>query len=117
MWPIVGLVKQPREALSLWIVPRSGGGTLDRGDQPYVLENATLGADFREDFDTELAAAALVAVAPLAGTETRGRVLEKGLAVATGKLASLLKEAAVTESLCAARPPEHSARQCPRDTG
>ena len=46
--------------------------------------------DFRDDFRAELTAAALVAVAPLAETETRGRVLGKGLRDATEKLATLL---------------------------
>ena len=87
---VVGLVKQPGEALSLWFVPRSGQGTLTRGDEPYELDNAALGQDFREDFRAELTAAALVAVAPLAETETRGRVLGKGLRDATEKLATLL---------------------------
>ena len=39
---VVGVVKQPGEVLSLWFVPRTDGGTLERGDQPYVPENATL---------------------------------------------------------------------------
>ena len=82
---IVGLVKQPAKALSLWIVPRLGEGTLRRGDQPYVFEDATIGRDFHRDFRAELSAVALVAVAPLAETETRGRVLEKGLTEATKK--------------------------------
>ena len=40
---IVGLVKKSGESLSLWFVPRSGEGTLDRGDRPYRLEDVTLG--------------------------------------------------------------------------
>ena len=40
---IVGLVKTSGESLSLWFVPRSGEGTLDRGDRPYRLEDVTLG--------------------------------------------------------------------------
>ena len=75
---VVGVVKQPGRALNLWIVPRSGEGTLSRGDQPYVFEHATLGPDFHEDFSAELSAVALVTVAPLAETKTRGGVLEKG---------------------------------------
>ena len=95
---IVGLVKQPAKALSLWIVPRLGEGTLRRGDQPYVFEDATIGRDFHRDFRAELSAVALVAVAPLAETETRGRVLEKGLTEATKKLATLLSAPATIES-------------------
>ena len=91
---VVGLVKDPGKALSLWLVPRSGEGTLTRGDKPYELNKATLGPDFHDDFSTELTSAALVAVAPLAETETRGRVLEKGLRDATEKLATLLKKPA-----------------------
>ena len=91
---VVGSVKDPGKALSLWFVPRSGEGTLTRGDKPYELNKATLGSDFHDDFSTELTSAALVAVAPLAETETRGRVLEKGLRDATEKLATLLKKPA-----------------------
>ena len=94
---IVGLVKEPGEALSLWFVPRLGEGTLTRGDQPYELAQATLGPDFHDDFRAELTAVALVAVAPLAETETRGRVLEKGLRDAAEKLATLLKNPAAIE--------------------
>ena len=92
---IVGSVKDSGKALSLWFVPREGDGTLRRGDlPPYELNKATLGPDFHDDFRTELTSAALVAVAPLAETETRGRVLEKGLRDATAKLATLLKKPA-----------------------
>ena len=55
---VVGLVKQPGEALGVWFVPRSGEGTLTRGDEPYELDNATLGPDFRDDFHAELTAVA-----------------------------------------------------------
>ena len=90
---VVGSVKDPGKALSLWFVPREGDGTLRRGDlPPYELNKATLGPDFHDDFRTELTSAALVAVAPLPETETRGRVLEKGLRDATENLATLLKK-------------------------
>ena len=88
---IVGLVKKSGESLSLWFVPRSGEGTLDRGDQTYRLEDVTLGADFHDDLRSQLTATALVAVAPLANTEVRGQVLEKGLKDAAEKLSSLLE--------------------------
>ena len=87
---IVGLVKKPGQALSLWFVPRSGEGTLGRGDQPYQLEDVTLGADFHDDFRAQITAVALAGVAPLTDTEVRGRVLEKGLQDATEKLSGLL---------------------------
>ena len=95
---IVGLVKQPGKVLSLWIVPRYGEGTLSRGDRPYVFEHATLGAEFGDDFRAELAAVALVAVAPLAEVRTRGRVLERGLADATERLSNLISAPAAIES-------------------
>ena len=95
---VVGLVKQPGEALSLWFVPRSGDGTLSRGDEPYELDKATLGPDFHEDLRAELTAVALVAVAPLAETETRGRVLARGLRNSTEKLATLLENPAAISS-------------------
>ena len=91
---VIGLVKQP-EALSLWFVPRSGQGTLGRGNKPYILGNATLGQDFHDDFLAALTAVALVAIAPLAETEKRGQVLEEGLRNATEKLATLLDTAAI----------------------
>ena len=88
---VVGLVKESGKALSLWFVPRAGDGTLARGDQPYELDQATLGPDFHEDLSTQLTALALAAVAPLAKSETRGRVLKAGLREATEKLDTLLK--------------------------
>ena len=88
---VVGLVKESGKALSLWFVPRSGDGTLARGDQPYELDKATLGPDFHEDLRAQLTALALTAVAPLAKSETRGRVLEARLREATDKLVTLLK--------------------------
>ena len=92
---VVGLVKRSGEALSLWFVPRLGGGTLGRGDRPYKLEDVTLGADFHDDLRTQLAAVALAAVAPLADNEVRGQVLEKGLRDATEKLSNLLNSGAI----------------------
>ena len=68
---IVGLANKSGEALNLWFVPREGDGTLPRGDQPYELKNATLQEEFREDLRAQLAAEALRAVAPLAGTACR----------------------------------------------
>ena len=88
---VVGLVKESGKALSLWFVPRAGDGTLVRGDQPYELDKATLGPDFHEDLRAQLTALALTAVAPLAKSETRGRVLEARLREATDKLVTLLK--------------------------
>ena len=95
---IVGLVKQSGEALNLWFVPREGDGTLPRGDQPYELKNATLQEEFREDLRAQLAAEALRAVAPLADTKVRGRVLEKELINATKKLEVLLESGTIIES-------------------
>ena len=94
---IIGLVKKSGEALSVWFVPRSGDGTLGRGDQPYELDKATLGPDFHDDLRTQLAAWALAAVAPLADSEVRGRVLEEGLQDATEKLATLLQGPTIDE--------------------
>lgn len=88
---VVGVVKKPREVLSLWLVPRSGGGTLSRGDQPYVLEDVTLGEDFHEDLSAQLVSTALAAVASLADTEVRGQALDRGLRVAVNQLAHLLE--------------------------
>ena len=75
---LVGTVRKPSEALSLWFVPRLGEGTLERGDQSYKLDDVTLGADFHDDLHAQLTTFALAAVAPLAQTETRGQVLEEG---------------------------------------
>ena len=87
---IIGTVKKSGEALALWFVPRQGQGTLRRGDRPYALEEATLGADFHEDLRTQLAVMAWNAVAPFADGEARGRLFEKGLQTAAGKLSRLL---------------------------
>ena len=95
---IAGLVKKSGQALSLWFVPRSGEGTLGRGDQqPYQLEDVTLGPDFHNDLRAQLTAVALAAVAPLTDTEVRGRVLEKGLQDATEKLSNLLDSPTIDE--------------------
>ena len=92
---VVGSVKDPGKALSLWFVPREGDGTLRRGDLPYELVNVTLQEDFHDDLRAQLTAEALRAAAPLAETEMRGRVLEKGLNSVTEKIAALLKGGAV----------------------
>ena len=85
---VVGLVKQPGMALSLWFVPAAGGeGTLRRGDRPYSLVNATLGPDFHDDLRVELTAVALKELALLARTETRRQILELGIGEAVEKLA------------------------------
>ena len=97
---IVGLVKRPGEVLSLWLVPRQGRGTLGRGDQPYKLEDVTLGEDFHEDLRAQLTAVALVAVAPLADNELRGRVLDTRLREAIERLSELINSEAI-------RRPEH----------
>ena len=94
---IVGTVKRPGEVLSLWFVPRLGDGTLDRGDKPYKLENVTLGADFHEDLRAQISVTAMAAVAPLAETEVRGRLLDKGLHDATEKLSHLLEGATIAK--------------------
>ncbi len=55
---IVGLVKKPEHSLCLWFVPRSGKGTLDRGDKPYKLKDMTLDKDFHANLSTTIAVAA-----------------------------------------------------------
>ena len=85
---VVGLVDESGKRLSLWFVRRYGEGPLNRA--PYVVDKGVLEPQFREDFSAELITMALVAVAPLADTETRGRVLDRGLRNATRKLATLL---------------------------
>ena len=92
---IVGLVKRPGEVLSLWLVPRSGEGTLERGDRPYQLEAVTLGTDFHADLRAQLTVQALAAVSPVANTESRSRALDKGLREAADKLSTLLRGDAI----------------------
>ena len=87
---IVGVVKKPKEALSLWFVLRSGEGTLERGDWTYKLEDATLGADFHEDLHAQLTALAWEALLPLADTDRRDEAVEQGLRATIEKLSSLL---------------------------
>ncbi len=93
---VAGSVKESGKALNLWVVPREGDGTLRRADRAYELKNVTLQKEFHEDLRAQLVAVALRAVAPLADTEVRGRVLEKELTAATEKLATLLKGATIT---------------------
>ena len=93
---VVGSVKDPGKALNLWFVPREGDGTLRRGHLlPYELVHVTLQDDFHDDLRTQLTAEALRVAAPIARTEIRGRVLEKGLNGVTEKIAALLKGDAV----------------------
>ena len=92
---VVGSVKEPGKALSLWFVPREGDGTLHRGDLPYELVHVRLQEDFHDDLCAQLTAEALRVVAPLVGTEMRGRVLETGLNGVTEKIAALLEDGAV----------------------
>ena len=92
---VVGGVKDPGRALSLWFVPGEGDGTLSRGDQPYGLVNVRLQDDFHDDLRAQLTAEALRAAAPFARTEMRGQVLEKGLNGVIEKIAALLEGGAV----------------------
>ena len=87
---IAGRVNRSGDVLSLWMVPRSGDGTLERGNRPYRLESVTLGPDFHQDLQTQLTAMALAAVIPLVNNHARGRVLNEGLEEVTKKLAKLL---------------------------
>ena len=64
---VVGLVKRPGEVLSLWFVPRSGMGTLSRGDRPYKLEDVTLGPDFHGDLRVTLTTLAFDCCGPTLG--------------------------------------------------
>ena len=88
---VIGLVKKPGEVLSVWFVPRTGDGTLERGDRPYVLEGVTLGKDFHDDLQAQLTALALAAIAPLTDTAAQGRVLKQELRLATEKLSKLVR--------------------------
>ena len=90
---IVGAVKVPGEALSLWIVPREGGfGTLaSANERIYRLDYATLQSDFREDLQTQLTLWARNAAIPFVDNEARGRVLEAGLEDGVRKTAALLE--------------------------
>ena len=85
---VTGFVNKSESALSLWLVPYEGDGTLNRGERwPYALEKTViLGQDFHDDLQAQLTAVALAAVAPLADNEMRGRVLEQGLRDAAAKL-------------------------------
>ena len=92
---VVGSVNDPGKALSLWFVPREGDGTLGRGYLPYELVHVTLQDDFHDDLRAILTAEALRVAAPIARTEMRGRVLEKGLNNVTEKITALLEGDAV----------------------
>ena len=96
---IVGLVKKPGEALSLWIVPREGGyGTLDSTtERVYRLDHATLQADFREDLEAQVTVWALRAAVPFVDTEAHGRKLDSELEKHTRKTAALLEGRTITD--------------------
>ena len=95
---IAGRVKKPGEALSLWMVPGLGEGTLDRGGRAYRLEDVMLGEDFQVDLQIQLVAMALAAVIPLAYNEERSRVLQEELGESTEKLARLLNGDTIKKS-------------------
>ena len=96
---IVGAVKVPGEALSLWIVPREGGfGTLaSANERIYRLDYATLQSDFREDLQTQLTLWALSAAIPFVDNEARGEVLKTGLEEGVRKVAAMLKGGVVDD--------------------
>ncbi len=94
---IVGLVKQPGEALSLWFVPREGDGTLDRGDMSYKLEGMRLEDEFREDTRMQILAIALSAAVSVASAEARGRVLADSMEDVAKKIGKLLDHGAITD--------------------
>ena len=66
------------------------------------MKFSILQEDFREEFRAQVTIEALRAVAPLADTEVRGRVFEKELTIATGKLKVLLESGTIIR-------PEHRA--------
>ena len=96
---IVGAVKVPGEALSLWIVPREGGyGTLvSANERIYRLDYATLQSDFREDLQTQLTLWALSTAIPFVDNEARGQVLKTGLEEGVRKVAAMLKGGVVDD--------------------
>ena len=95
---IVGLVKQSRQVLSLWFIPRTGEGTLDRGDLPYKLEDVTLGEDFHDDFDAQLVAVTLASMSITEDTdEMLGRALDQWLREARRNLVALLRSSAIDQ--------------------
>ena len=96
---IVGLVKQSGQVLSLWFVPRTGEGTLGRGDRPYMLENVTLGEDFHDDLNAQLIAVTLATVSTtmVDTDEMLGQTLEQGLREVRGKLVALLRSSAIDQ--------------------
>ena len=92
---VVGLVKQSHQVLSLWFISRTGGGTLGRGDRPYKLEDVTLGKDFHEDLDDQLAGVVLATISITEDTdEMLGQALEQWLREVRGKLIARLRNSA-----------------------
>ena len=95
---IVGLVKESRQVLSLWFIPRMGEGTLGRGDRPYKLEDVTLGEDFHDDLETQLVAVTLATVSTTEDTdEMLSQALEQWLREVRGKLVALLRSQAIDQ--------------------
>ncbi len=83
----------------MWFVPRAGAGTLTRGDNPYLLTNATLGEDFHKDLRLQLTAFALSSAALAANTAARDRVLSRELSSVTTKIVQLIENGTIIDEL------------------
>ena len=94
---VVGLVRKPGKILSLWFVRCPGGDTFHREDHTFTLEDVDSGPGFNDDLNTQLVAAALEAVAPLATTEARSQVLERTLTNTGNKIGNLLESGGIEE--------------------
>lgn len=51
---VVGFVKESEKSLNLWLISRFGQGTLEKGDKPFVLSNATLQSDFHLEVNSQI---------------------------------------------------------------
>ena len=87
---IVGLVKVPQRAITLWYIPRVGDDNLTRGDSPYELKEATLPSEFHNEIRLQLIALAFNEVIAAANIEVTGSALSNNLELVADKVENLL---------------------------
>lgn len=95
---IVGLVKVPQQALTLWVIPRVGDDTLIRGDRPYELKLGTLPPAFHDDIQLQLIALAFNAVTAEGDIEAARPVISNTLQAVADQVDNLLKNRTFSDS-------------------
>ena len=95
---VMGAGRQADQSMNVWFVRPGGHDTLGMGHQePYRLVNVRLQQDFHDELRAQIAATALNAASPMATSEMRGKILERGLANVGIKLTRLLEGKTITD--------------------